>query len=84
MLNQNYIILYFYTSCHIKEKCVGFFFFVILFSFLLISQKLKYKTTWFLYVTSNKGFPEFSTAKTTKQNKEYVRVNKKSKSLQLY
>ena len=40
--------------------------------------------SWFLNVTSNKGFLEFSTTKTTKQNTEYVRVDKKSKSLQLY
>ena len=39
---------------------------------------------WFLYVTSNKGFLEFSTTKTAKQNTEYVPVDKKSKSLQLY
>ena len=31
---------------------------------------MKYKKAWFPYVTSNKGFPQFSTAKTTKQNKE--------------
>ena len=32
-------------------------------TFLLFSQKRKYKTTLFLYVPSNKGFLEFSTAK---------------------
>ena len=60
--------IYLYTSCHIKEKCVEFFFYY----FLLFSYKLKYKKTWFLYVTSNKGFLEFYAAKRTKQNKEYV------------
>ena len=30
------------------------------------------KKTWFLYVTNNKGFLEFSSAKATKQNKDYV------------
>ena len=57
--------IYLYTACHIKEKCVEFFFYY----FLLFSYKLKYKKTWFLYITSNKGFLEFSAAKTTKQNK---------------
>ena len=69
IVNKNWIILHFYTSCHIKEKCVEFFFFLF---FFVSSQKLKYKKTWFLYVASNKGFLEFSTAKTTKQNKENV------------
>ena len=57
--------IYLYTACHIKEKCVAFFFYY----FLPFSYKLKYKKTWFLYITSNKGFLEFSTAKTTKKNK---------------
>ena len=68
MYNKKLYYTLFLYSCHIKEKCVEF----ILFSFLLFSQLLKYKKTWFLYVTSNKGFLEFSTAKTAKQNKELV------------
>ena len=39
---------------------------------LFFTSKWKYKKTWFLYGTSNKGFLKFSSAKTTKQNKEYV------------
>ena len=35
IINKNYIILYFYTSCHTKEKCVEFFFFIIFFFFAL-------------------------------------------------
>ena len=33
---------------------------------------MKYEKTWFIYVTSNKDFLEFSAAKTTKQNKQYI------------
>ena len=60
------IILYFYTSCHIKEKCVEFLLFE---SFCFLGRTEK---TWFLYVTSIKGFLEFCTDKTNKQNKEYL------------
>ena len=66
IVHKNCVILHFYTSCHIKEKCVKFLLFE---SFLILVTN---ETTWFLYVTSNKGFLQFSTAKTTKQNKEYV------------
>ena len=34
--------------------------------------KNEYKKIWFLHVTSNKGFLEFSSAKISKQNKEYM------------
>ena len=64
--------------CIVHKNCIitrisGWSFSLLLFcSFLLFNEKWKYKRTWFLYVTSNKGFPEgFSTVKTTKQNKEY-------------
>ena len=57
------IILHFYISCHVKEKCVEFFFFIIFFFFAL-SLEIKTWKTWFLYTTKNKGFLEFSTAKT--------------------
>ena len=50
----------------LKKSMWNFSFFI--FYFLLFSYKLKYKKTWFLYVTSNKGFLKFSTTKTTKQN----------------
>ena len=33
IINKNCIILYFYTSCHTKEKCVEFFFFIMFFLF---------------------------------------------------
>ena len=74
IVHRNCIILHFYTSCNIKGKCgKSFFCFVfVFFWFLLISLKWKYKKIWFLYVTSNKGFFQFSTAKTTKQNKKCV------------
>ena len=72
IVHKDCIILNFYISCHIKEKWVEFFFFIIFFFFALFSEKWKYKKTWFLYVTSNKGFLEFSTIKITKQNKKYV------------
>ena len=33
IVNKNFIILHFYTSCHIKEKCVEFFIFYYFFLF---------------------------------------------------
>ena len=36
-VHKHCIILHFYTSCHIKEKYVNLFFFIIFFSFLLFS-----------------------------------------------
>ena len=69
IVHKNCILLHFYTLYHIKEKCVEFLLFEI---FLFFSYKWKNKKTWFLYITSNKGFFEFFTAKTTKQNKEYT------------
>ena len=69
MVHKNCIISHFYTLCHIKGKCAEFLFFG---TFLFANLKWKYKKTWFLYVTSNKGFLKFSSAKTTTQNKEYV------------
>ena len=65
MYEQNCIILHFYTSCHIKEKCEIFAFWIFFFS--LVTNE----NTWFLYVASNKVFLEFSTTK-TKLNKEYL------------
>ena len=73
IVNKIRIIRYFYTSCNIKEKCMEFFFFII-FSFLLFSHKLNYKKTWFLDVTSNKGFIELSTSKKIEQN-EYCELH---------
>ena len=69
---KNCIILHFYTLSHIKEKWVEFLFFK---TFLPFSYKWKYKENWFLYVTSNKGFLEFSLAKTTKKNEKYVWIS---------
>ena len=61
-------VLYFISILHvIPKKNVWNFCFLNLFCSLVRNEK-----TWFLYVTSKKGFLEFSTAKTTKQNKEYV------------
>ena len=70
IVHNNCIILHFYTSRHIKEKYVEFFFF----SFWLFSWEWKHENTWFLYITSNRGFRKFYTDKITKQNKEYVWV----------
>ena len=73
-LQKNCIKFHFYTSCQIKEQCEDFFI-IIFFSFLFLSQKWKCKKTCFLYATSNKDFLEFSTVKTTKQNKKiYVNI----------
>ena len=66
------IVLYFISIRHVilKKIVPNFFFFLKLFCSLVKNENTK--KTWFLYVTSNKGFLEFSSAKTTKQNKEYV------------
>lgn len=64
------MILNFYNV--ISKKSVWNFCFLLFFSFLLFGWKWKYKKTWLLYVASNNGFLEFSSARTTKQNKEYT------------
>ena len=67
------IVLFFISLFHvILKESVWNFSFLLFFLFLLFSSKWKYKKTWFLYVTSSKGFLEFSTAKTTKRNEEYA------------
>ena len=38
----------------------------------LFCSLVRNEKTWVLHVASNKGFLEFSTAKTTKQNKVYM------------
>ena len=73
IINKIRIILHIYTSCDIKEKYMEFFYFI-MFSFLLFRHKIKYKKTWFLDVTSNKGFIELSTSKTIEQN-EYCELH---------
>ena len=66
IVNENCIVLYFYTHVMLMKTLVEFFFFYYFFALLIFSQNLKYKKTWFLHVTSN----NFSV--TTKQNKVYV------------
>ena len=62
IIHKNYI-LHIYISSHVKEKWAEFSFFETLF----FIKKWKYKKTWLLFVTRNKGFVEFFSAKTTKQ-----------------
>ena len=66
-------------SCIVHKNCYTSFLYsiphvygIFLFSFFALQLEITIKQTWFLYVTSNKVFLEFSAAKTTKQNKEYV------------
>ena len=60
-------VLYFISILHvILEKSVRNFCFLKLFCYSV--KKQKYKKTWFLYITSIKGFLKLSSAKTTKQN----------------
>ena len=66
IVHKNCIILPFDTLCHIGRNALSFCF-CDLFCFLVRNEN-----TNFLYDTNNKGFPDFSTAETTKQNKEYV------------
>ena len=62
------IVLYFISLLHvILKKSLRNFCFLNLFYSLVRNEKI-----WFLYVASSKGFLKFSTAKTFKQNKEYV------------
>ena len=70
IVHKNCVIIHFYASCRIKAKGVEFCLLKI-FCSLIRNKNIK---IWFLYVTSNKGFLEFYTVKTTKQNKEYVWV----------
>ena len=73
IIHRNCIILRFYTSCHIKGNLLNFFF---LFFFCSLVRNENTKKAGFVYVTSNKSFFKFSTAKTTKQKKtKKKRVN---------
>ena len=63
---KNCIILHFYTSCHIKEKCAQFLFFLKLFCSLVKNENTKRPGFYILLVTR---FFKFSSAKTNKQNK---------------
>ena len=71
-------ILYFISILHVILKKSGWSFyflqFFFFFFFLVFIDEWKYKKTWFLYVTSNTGFLEFSIAKTFNQNKEYMLI----------
>ena len=69
IVHKNCIIVISILHFILKKNVWNFCFFE---TFLFFSWKWKYKKTWLLYVTSNKGFLKFSTAKITKQNKEYV------------
>ena len=57
-----------------ERKVCGIFLFSFFFFFALYLE-MKIKNTWFLYVTSNERFLEFSTAQATEQKKER-RLNK--------
>ena len=50
IVHKSCAILYFYTSCHIKKSVRNLCFLKVFYSLV---KKAK---TWFLYVTSNKGF----------------------------
>ena len=67
------IVLYFISILHVMlKKSVWIFNFFLIFLFFALQFEIK--KTCFLYVTSKKGFLKFSTAKITKQNKEYVQI----------
>lgn len=46
-----------------------------IFAFEYFCCLVRNEKTWFLYVAGNKGFLEYSTAKTTKQNNECVKMD---------
>ena len=64
IVHENCIILHFYTLCILKKNVWNFCFFE---TFLFLNKK-----TWFLYITSNKGFLKFSSAKIAKKKKKYL------------
>ena len=57
IVHNNCIITLFNTSCHIKKKCVEFFFFIVFFFSTL--------KTRFLYVTSNNDLKQLNKIKNT-------------------
>ena len=85
-IKKFYIILDIICICIVHRNCIilisilmsyqrkvwNFSFSFFLFCSLVRIENIK--KTWFLYVTSNKGFLKFSTAKTVKQNKKYVLI----------
>ena len=85
-IKKFYIILDIICICIVHRNCIilisilmsyqrkvwNFSFSFFLFCSLVRIENMK--KTWFLYVTSNKGFLKFSTAKTVKQNKKYVLI----------
>ena len=56
---KNYIIFHLYTSCHVKEKCVEFFYFYYLLRFCFLVRNESIKRPFFLYVTNKGVFSNF-------------------------
>ena len=58
--HRNCVILHFYTSCHVKEKCLEFFFFII-FGYLARNENIKRPSFYSLQVTrAFSSFPQLN------------------------
>ena len=58
--HRNCVILHFYTSCHVKEKCLEFFFFII-FCYLARNENIKRPSFYSLQVTrAFSSFPQLN------------------------
>ena len=74
IVNKNCIILYFYISCHIKEKCSEFLFFITFFVFwsLVRNQNIKRTGFYTLQVTRLfSNFLQFKQLSKIKDSREY-------------
>ena len=73
IVNKNCIILYFYTSCHIKEKCgILLFYYFFLFSSLVRSYNIKRPGFYTLQVTRVfSNFPQLKQLSKIKDTCEY-------------
>ena len=59
IVHTNCIILYFYTSCYIKEKCVEFFFFIIFFFFCFLVRNGNIRRPGFYTLHVTRVFSNF-------------------------
>ena len=73
IVNKICVMLYFYTSCHIKEKCVEFFFFII-FVFFALQSEIKIKRPGFYTLQVTRVSSNFPQLQLSKIKNTYVRI----------
>ena len=73
IVNKICVMLYFYTSCHIKEKCVEFFFFII-FVFFALQSEIKIKRPGFYTLQVTRVSSNFLQLQLSKIKNTYVRI----------